>query len=148
MMNGMQYIRASVAEINGWEPLGAKGWNWDSLWPFYKDLESFKRPTPEQSQPAIDINPKYHGMTGDVAVSYPTQTPTGTLSSNLAKTWGSLGVSNRSDANGGRVEAYTVRPMMIDRDSGVRASAAIAFYYPVSDRKNLQLVQCTVLNLI
>jgi choline dehydrogenase len=30
----------------------------------------------------------------------------------------------------------------------VRASAAVAFYYPVSDRKNLQLVQGNVLNLI
>lgn len=148
MINGMQYIRTSVSEINGWERLGAKGWNWDSLWPFYKDLESFKSPTPEQSQPGIDINPEYHGMTGDVVVSYPTQMPTGSLSSTLAKTWESLGVSTRSDANGGRVEGYTVRPMMIDRDSGVRASAAVAFYYPVSDRKNLQLVQGTVFNLI
>jgi choline dehydrogenase len=88
MIYGMQYTRASVAEIKGWERLGAKGWTWDSLWPFYKDLESFKSSAPEQSQPGIDINPEYHGMTDDVAVSYPTQMPTGSLSSNLAKIWG------------------------------------------------------------
>ena len=33
MINGMKYIRTAVPEIDGWERLGAKGWNWDTLWP-------------------------------------------------------------------------------------------------------------------
>lgn len=147
MINGMMYIRAATAEINGWERLGAKGWNWNSLWPFYKGLERFINPTPEQSDSGIKVDPEFHGTNGDLAVSYPTQLPTGHLSSALADTWETLGVPTRSDANGGMVEGYTTRPMMIDSKSGVRASAAVAFYYPISDRKNLSLIQGTVLNL-
>lgn len=126
MINGMMYIRTAVPEIDGWERLGAKGWNWDSLWPYYKDMERFVDPTPEQSETVVGVIPEYHGRSGEVVVGYPSQLLTGKLSSTLAKTWQSLGVSACQDLNGGKVEGYTVRPMMIDRESGFRASAATA----------------------
>ena len=51
-------------------------------------------------------------------------------------------------ANGGKVDGFTVRPMMIDGESSCRASAATAFYYPVSGRSNLRLIRGSALNLI
>ena len=148
MINGMMYIRTAVREIDCWEQLGAKGWNWDTLWPFYKGIERFVDPTPEQAEAGAGVIPEYHGRSGDVAVSYPSQLLTGNFSSTLAAIWEALGVSVCQDANGGNVEGYTVRPMMVDRESGLRASAATAFYYPITDRANLSLIQGTALNLL
>ncbi|KAF2117650.1 GMC oxidoreductase [Lophiotrema nucula] len=148
MINGMMYIRTAVPEVDGWERLGAKGWNWDTLWPFYKGIERFVDPTPEQAEAGAGVNPEYHGRSGEIAVGYPSQLLTGNLSPTLAATWEILGVSVCQDANGGKVEGYTVRPMMVDRESGLRASAATAFYYPISDRPNLKLMRGTALHLL
>ena len=148
MINGMMYIRTAMPEIDGWERLGAKGWNWDTLWPFYKGIERFVHPTPEQTEAGAGVIPEYHGRSGDVAVSFPSQLLTGNFSSTLAATWEASGVSVCQDANGGKVEGYVVRPMMVDRESGLRASAATAFYYPISDRPNLSLIRGTALNLL
>ncbi|KAI0194228.1 hypothetical protein F4808DRAFT_474860 [Astrocystis sublimbata] len=125
IINGMMYIRAAVTEINGWERLGATGWNWNSLWPYYTDIERFVNPIPEQ-----------------IALL------TGSFYSALASTWEALNVQKCADANGGKVRGFTVRPMMIDRDSTRRESAATAFYYPVAGRPNLRLVRGTALNLV
>lgn len=146
MINGMMYIRTAVPEIDGWERLGAKGW--DNQWPYYKVVERFVDPTPAQADAGAGVAPEYHGRSGEVAVSYPSQRLTGDFSSTLAATWEALGVSVCQDANGGNVEGYTLRPMMVDRESGRRASAAEAIYYPVADRPNLRLIQGTALNLL
>ncbi|KAL8827643.1 MAG: hypothetical protein Q9170_006935 [Blastenia crenularia] len=148
MINGMMYIRTAVPEIDCWEQLGAKGWNWDILWPFYKGTEHFVDPTPEQAEAGAGVIKEYHGRSGDVAVGYPSELLTGNLLSTLAATWEALGVSVCQDANGGKVEGYTVRPMMVDREAGLRASAATAFYYPISNRPNLSLVRGTAINIL
>jgi choline dehydrogenase len=90
MINGMMYIRTAVPEIDGWERLGAKGWNWDTLWPYYKGIERFVDPTPEQAEAGAGVIPEYHGRSGDIAVSYPSQLLTGNFSSSRGD-MGSLG---------------------------------------------------------
>ncbi|KAF2971284.1 hypothetical protein GQX73_g2276 [Xylaria multiplex] len=148
MINGLMYIRTAVPEIDGWEYLGATGWNWDNLWPYHKDIERFTDPTPDQLKAGAGANPEYHGRSGEVAVSYPPQLLTGSFYSTLAATWECLGVPICQDANGGKVEGFTVRPMMIDRESSIRASAAKAFYYPIAERSNLHLIRGTALSLL
>ena len=49
-------------------------------------------------------------------VSHPSQLLTADFSPNLAATWKALGVSVCPDANGGKVEGYTVRSMMVDKE--------------------------------
>jgi hypothetical protein len=41
MSLGMIYVRAQRAQIDVWETLGNKGWNWESLLPYYKKSECF-----------------------------------------------------------------------------------------------------------
>jgi choline dehydrogenase len=91
MINGMMYIRTAVPEIDCWERLGAKGWNWDTLWPFYKGTERFVDPTPERAEAGAGVIPEYHGRSGDFAVSYPSQLLTGNFSSTPAATWEAFG---------------------------------------------------------
>ncbi|GAW27316.1 putative GMC oxidoreductase [Rosellinia necatrix] len=148
MINGLMYIRTAVPEIDGWEHLGATGWNWNTLWPYYKGIERFVDPTSDQTNAGAGATPEYHGRSGELAVSYPPQLLTGGPYSTLAATWEGLGIPICQDANGGKVEGFTVRPMMIDRESSTRASAAAAFYYPIAERPNLHLIRGTALSLL
>ena len=148
MINGMMYIRTAIPEIDGWEKLGAKHWNWNALWPYYKAIERFIDPTAEQIQVGAGGVSSYHGRNGEMSVGYPKQLLTTNFSPILASAWDILGVSKCEDANGGKVEGYTVRPMMIDRVRKLRASAATAFYYPIADRSNLGVLQGSAIKLL
>lgn len=147
MINGMNYIRTAIAEIDGWEKLGAKGWNWNTLFPYYKAVERFTDPTAKQMQVGAGVVPSYHGRNGELPVGFPEQLLTTNFSPSLASAWKTLGVSSCEDPNGGKVEGYTVRPLTIDR-SGLRASAATAFYYPIANRSNLRVLQGSALKLL
>lgn len=148
MINGMNYIRTAIPEIDGWEKLGARGWNWNTLWPYYKAVERFTDPTAKQMQIGAGVVPSYHGRNGEMPVGFPEQLLTTDFSPTLASAWKTLGVSSSEDANGGKVEGYTVRPLTIDRVRGLRASAATAFYYPIANRSNLRVLQGSALKLL
>jgi len=38
VVNGMVFVRPGKGELRAWEDLGAKGWNWDALLPYYKKV--------------------------------------------------------------------------------------------------------------
>lgn len=38
VVNGMVFVRPGKGELRAWERLGAKGWNWDALLPYYKKV--------------------------------------------------------------------------------------------------------------
>lgn len=84
-------------------------------------------------------------MAGTVTLplEFLSQLLSGGFSAALAATWEALGVPDCHDANSGELAGYTGRLMMVDREAGVRASAAKAFFYPVSGRPNLRLIQGT-----
>lgn len=147
MINGMAYIRADAAAIDAWEALGAEGWNWNAMWPYYKAVEHLDLPTDWQIEAGAAYKAEYHGESGSLHVGYPLGLANKTTHASVAKTWEKLLISTKADANGGNVAGFTVRPMTIDRDAGVRESAAKAFYYPIESRKNLRLVRGTVSRL-
>jgi choline dehydrogenase-like flavoprotein len=41
VVNAMVFVRPGKEELRDWERLGAKGWDWDSLLPYYKKVSSF-----------------------------------------------------------------------------------------------------------
>lgn len=147
MINGMAYVRSDSAVIDAWELLGATGWNWSTLYPFYKTVEHFDRPSEAQKDAGARYNKAFHGMTGDMHVGWPFGLAWRKVYDSVSKTWENLGISTRPDPNGGEVGGFTVRPMMVRRDEGVRESSATAFYYPIADRKNLRLIRGTVTQL-
>ncbi|KIN02243.1 GMC oxidoreductase [Oidiodendron maius Zn] len=48
IMKGTNYVRAEQAQIDSWETIGNQGWNWESLFPYYKKSEHFDAPTTAQ----------------------------------------------------------------------------------------------------
>lgn len=68
----MFFHRGGAAEYNTWQALGADGWNWNLLLPYFKKSETFHSP---EAAYAHDRNITYdesvHGFTGPIQSSYP-----------------------------------------------------------------------------
>ncbi|KAF9885600.1 hypothetical protein FE257_012806 [Aspergillus nanangensis] len=137
-INGMTYIRAGKEEIDMWEEsLGNKGWNWNNLYPYYLKSEGFSPPTEAQRAAGASFVDAYHGRQGPLDVSYPYGMLNGSFHSVVNDTWRQLGIPFNPDVNGGNLHGFSVWPQTLDREANIREDAAMAYYYPISDRKNL-----------
>jgi choline dehydrogenase len=67
-INGMVYIRGQQADYDDWaaQP-GCEGWSYQEVLPYFKQSENF---APEADAPEKNISPQYHGMGGDLNVTY------------------------------------------------------------------------------
>lgn len=72
VVNTMVFVRPGKAELQAWETLGAKGWDWDSLLPYYKKSENHTAPDPDFARGAnFSYSEEVHGHDGPVQVSFP-----------------------------------------------------------------------------
>ncbi|TDZ22886.1 Dehydrogenase xptC [Colletotrichum orbiculare MAFF 240422] len=72
VVNGMVYVRSGKTDYAAWEKLGAKGWGWDGLFPYFKKSENFTMPPQEFADVAnISVIESAHGSDGPVRASYP-----------------------------------------------------------------------------
>lgn len=138
-INGMTYMRAQKAQVDAWESLGNSGWNWESLFPYYKGSETFEPPTVEQQNLGAAYDPSAHGNNGPVAVSFNPSLLDGDTHLLLNKTWDALGIPWNADANTGDIRGFTVWPQTLDGQTDVREDAARAYYYRIQDRSNLHV---------
>jgi choline dehydrogenase-like flavoprotein len=134
----MTYVRAEKTQIDSWEALGNPGWNWDSLFPYYKKYESFTIPSPAQVEAGASYIASDHGELGPLTVGYAYDLQNGSLFQDAAAAWRSLGIPTSTDVNGGDVRGFTMWQATLDREANVREDAARAFYYPVESRPNLR----------
>jgi choline dehydrogenase len=104
----MTYIRAESAQVDAWERVGNKGWNWDSLWPYYLKSERFETPTEAQRAAGGSYNDSYHGRKGPVNVAYQYGPHNGSFASSVNQTWQQLGVPLNEDVNGGSLRGFFV----------------------------------------
>lgn len=135
----MAYLRAETAQIDAWEQLGNKGWNWDSLMPYFKKSEYLETPTAEQVAAGAVVDAQYHGHDGPLAVGWPNSIMNGSIVSDINNTFQSLGLPYNADANGGKMRGFTIYPKTLDREQNVREDAASAYYWPVAKRPNLDI---------
>ncbi|KAL1635596.1 hypothetical protein SLS56_001649 [Neofusicoccum ribis] len=149
-LNGMTYIRSETVQIDVWEELGNSGWNWDSLFHYYKKSEHFEPPTPSQVANGADYNPDYHGFEGYLDVGWQSIAPqSGNASAIVRKTWENVGMPYNKDVNGGYMRGHGVWPFTLDAKTSIREDSARAYYYPVQERPNLHVyLNTTALKLV
>lgn len=136
----MTYLRAENVQIDAWEPLGNPGWNWASLYPYYKKSEHFIPPTPSQVANGAAYNPNFHGFDGHLAVGWQYASPeNGSITTVINETWVALGVPYSEDTNGGHMRGNTLFPFTANATTSIRADAARAYYFPVQGRPNLHV---------
>jgi choline dehydrogenase len=127
-INGMVYVRGNAADFDRWEALGASGWNYDAVLPYFKKSQSFAGTT--------EPHP-YRGHDGPLRVR------DGTLASPLDRMFleaaVQAGYPSSEDLNGVRQEGFGMLPMTVSE--GVRASASRAYLDPARSRPNLRIVR-------
>ncbi|KAJ5115996.1 hypothetical protein N7456_000344 [Penicillium angulare] len=147
-INGMSYTRAQDVQIDVWEAVGNKGWNWNTLFPYYKKSEHFQVPTPDQVDHGADYYSSYHGTSGPLKVGWPYFMTNSSLVPAIDQTLRQLDVPYNRDVNGGQMVGFTVHPDTIDREANIREDAARAYYWPYQARPNLKIITNTYANKI
>ncbi|MDB5799041.1 MAG: putative oxidoreductase [Paucimonas sp.] len=124
-INGLIYIRGQRGDYSDWEKLGASGWNYDAVLPYFLRSEQYN-----------GAASAWHGTEGELGVSdlrndHP-----------YCKRWlqaaQQMGYPRNPDFNGARDDG--VGPYQLTLKGHWRCSAADAFLFPVLHRPNLTVV--------
>jgi choline dehydrogenase len=124
-INGLLYIRGQHQDYDDWARLGAHGWDYRSVLPFFKRSECYEGGESE-----------YHGASGELGVSeLKNDHP-------YCRAWveagQQYGLPFNPDFNG--ATEYGVGSYQLSIKNGWRSSAAVAFLRPVQQRANLTVV--------
>jgi choline dehydrogenase len=127
--NAMAYIRGNQQDYDDWEALGAKGWNYNSLLPYFKKSENNEQ-----------FNNAHHAQGGLLNITRANyyRTP---LADAFVKACIEKGIPENEDFNGAKQEGAGLFQFTIK--NGKRHSTAQAFLKPVLDRKNLTILTDT-----
>ena len=124
-INGLLYIRGQHRDFDEWEELGATGWNYRAVLPYFKRSERYEGGENE-----------YHGASGELGVSelrndHP-----------YCRAWvdaaEQLGIPRNRDFNGAM--DWGVGTYQLTIRDGWRSSASTAFLAPALARPNLTVV--------
>lgn len=140
----MTYIRGNKAEFDVWETLGNTGWNWDSLFAYYKKSENYTVPTGSQLAAGATYQRQNHGFEGLLHVGYTPALENGSYAPLVIDTWATVGVAHNPDLNRGNVHGFGMGPQTLDPALNVRWDSATAYLHPVEGRSNLQVLRGTV----
>ncbi|XP_054716313.1 glucose dehydrogenase [FAD, quinone]-like [Uloborus diversus] len=127
VLNYMLYVRGNKRDYDNWERLGAKGWSWKDVFPYFLKSED------NRDQSLVDTG--YHATGGYLTVSTPPHaTP---LAQSYVEAGLTIGYPN-IDINGARQTGWMIPQGTIRR--GARCSTSKAFLNPTRGRPNLDIV--------
>lgn len=127
-INAMMYVRGNPANFDQWKALGADGWGYDDVLPYFKKSEAYEGGASE-----------YHGATGELSIR---DCPDDVMRSpEFLEGAVELGYDGPYwDYNGSRQENGAGLLQFHITPDGQRASGATAFLQPVLDRPNLTVI--------
>ncbi|KXH27641.1 hypothetical protein CSAL01_04512 [Colletotrichum salicis] len=135
VVNGMVFVRGGKTEYAAWEKLGAKGWGWDDLLPYFRKSENFTTP-PKDFADAANISwvESAHGHSGPVHASYPNYYFPG--AENFWQAALECGLTPSPDPNAGdRAVGLFNFPTLADATTRTRSHARINHYQRVKDSR-------------
>jgi choline dehydrogenase len=121
-INAMIYIRGHRWDYDHWRALGNRGWDYDSVLPYFKKSEA------QENGPSA-----FHGADGPLHVTN-LRSPN-PLSEAFIQAAEQSGFQRNSDFNGAQQEGFG--QYQVTQRDGKRCSAAAAFLHPVMRRPNL-----------
>ncbi len=127
-INGMVHVRGHARDFDEWDTLGAKGWRYSDVLPYFKRMETY-----------VDGPDNYHGGDGPIAVGKGRNMVFSPLYRAFIDAGVQAGYPETSDCNGYQQEGFGPYQMTVGK--GRRCSAARAYLTPaVRRRKNLRIV--------
>ncbi|XP_064627621.1 alcohol dehydrogenase [acceptor]-like [Lineus longissimus] len=126
-INGMVHARGSRHDFDGWENMGARGWNYEEVLPYFIKSENMQDPELSKSP--------YHGTSGPMKITVTKVSPIGDY---FYEAGLELNMSSGEDYNGAELEGIHYAQTNIFE--GKRASTSRMYLYPVMTRDNLHVV--------
>ncbi len=124
-INGQMANRGSPTDYDEWESRGAAGWNWHSVLPYFKRLETDQ-----------DIDDDWHGQDGPILIRRVPEAHWSGHSKALAEAFNRAGYKYLPDQNGLFEDGYF--PVTISNAEEQRVSASIGYLnQEVRKRSNL-----------
>jgi choline dehydrogenase-like flavoprotein len=124
-INGMIYIRGHRRDYDGWAAMGADGWSWREVLPYFKRSEN-------REAGADD----FHATGGELNVAR--QRDPHPISEALLAAAGELQLGRTGDFNGAEQDGFG--HWDVNQRNGERLSSSRAFLQPVAGRANLTVV--------
>lgn len=136
-INGQIALRGAPADYDHWHASGAEGWNWDSVLPYFRKLET-----------DLDFDGELHGKSGPIAIRRPPDREWDAITSAYADAWARLGHTRLPDLNGPFADGFGALPF--SNDGITRHSASRAYLTAeVRARPNLRIaVKTRVLRIL
>jgi len=127
-INGMIYVRGQPEDFDHWAQLGNRGWDWDSVLPYFKQAESWEGGADE-----------FHGDQGPLLTSRPSDRPF--LCRKIIEAGTEIGLHYAEDVNHLPPGAPdNIGWVQQTRRGRRRQSAARTYLRPALKRANLQVV--------
>ncbi len=133
-INGMMFVRGHAYDYDLWAQMGASGWSYERVLPYFRKIETCERGTDD-----------YRGGDGFLQVS-DVRAPN-PLTDLWMQSAENIGIARSSDLNGAVAEG--VDYVQASQKKGWRHSASAAYLWPAQNRKNLKVMTHTrVMRLI
>ena len=107
-VNGQVALRGAPEDYDHWNAIGAKGWDWNSVAPYFRRLET-----------DLDFTDQLHGAHGPITVRRMPMEQWDDFTMSVTQVWNELGYQLRPDMNGEFGEGYS--PLPLSNDGGARA---------------------------
>jgi len=128
-INGICANRGSPFDYDEWAAMGARGWSWPDVMPYFKKLES-----------DADYGEPMHGKTGPVPIQRHRRADWTGFTRTMAQVFGDMGYAMQEDQNGTWADGVFPTTFNVDPD-GRRGSAALVYLSPeVRRRPNLTVL--------
>jgi 5-(hydroxymethyl)furfural/furfural oxidase len=127
-VNGQVALRGAPADYDHWNEIGAQGWDWNSVLPYFRRLET-----------DLDFTDQLHGAQGPITVRRMPTEQWDDFTLSITKVWDQLGYPMRPDMNGEFGEGYS--PLPLSNDGNARRSTAVGYLDAASRRRsNLEIL--------
>jgi 5-(hydroxymethyl)furfural/furfural oxidase len=127
-INGQVANRGTPDDYDEWAALGATGWDWNSVLPFFRKLER-----------DLDYSGPLHGSDGPIPIHRIPREKWPILSLRMEKALDELGFASIGDQNGVYTDGHF--PMTLSNDGRHRVSASMAYLgAEVRKRPNLEII--------
>ncbi|XP_014671609.1 PREDICTED: glucose dehydrogenase [FAD, quinone]-like isoform X2 [Priapulus caudatus] len=125
-INGMIYIRGAAENYDRWQKMGATGWSYNDVLPYFKKSEDMQIPELKDSE--------YHGVGGPLTITQSSYTELGDVVLDAARELG----YRVGDVNG--ESPFGVMKTQANIRGGTRADTAKVFLKPAVNRPNLHIL--------
>jgi len=137
--NFMAYTRGAGVTYDAWAKLGNPGWDWNSVYPFFKKSTHFNPPFQNQSEVVFDIN-AYSSTGGPLEISYGGYIEPISIyfSQGLANSSGPN--LQETEINNGFPIGQSYLPLTVNPEHMTRSSSAQSFLAAAASRPNIQVI--------